>query len=392
MNLIDVAAVLLIGVTALLAWRAGLVAQAFGLLGAGVGIAAVVLAAPLAADFLDTLDPLLRPIVVLLAFFLAMGIGQAVGGRVAAALRPRRPGALQSIDSLGGGAFGLLQGIVFVWLIGGILVSAPFPRISVEARQSTILRELDARLPSPVSLMGEIARVLDATGLPEVFAGIVPAPPPGVEGPEGREAEQIAATARASTVRVEANACLQLQTGTGFSIAPGTFITNAHVVAGSADVELSLDGRLDRHDAEVVLFDPTLDLAVLHAPGLELPALSFADEDPERGDRGASLGHTGGGRLRAVPAVVNRTLGALGLDIYGRATVRREIVELRADVAPGDSGGPLLLADGTVGGVIFSESRTDRTIGYALTPSSVADALAEGGDLRGTVDTGTCRD
>ncbi len=56
----------------------------------------------------------------------------------------------------------------------------------------------------------------------------------------------------------------------------------------------------------------------------------------------------------------------------------------------GDSGGPLVLTDGTIGGVVFAEARTDEEVGYALTPSSVADAIAPALDQTGNVDTGAC--
>ena len=51
------------------------------------------------------------------------------------------------------------------------------------------------------------------------------------------------------------------------------------------------------------------------------------------------------------------------------------MLELRAAIEPGASGGPLVLPNGTVGGVVFAESRTDETVGYALDPAAVALAI-----------------
>ena len=62
----------------------------------------------------------------------------------------------------------------------------------------------------------------------------------------------------------------------------------------------------------------------------------------------------GGGRLTVVPAAVADRYQATGRDIYGTDRVRREILELRAEIDRGDSGGPLILEDGTVGGVVFA--------------------------------------
>ena len=98
-----------------------------------------------------------------------------------------------------------------------------------------------------------------------------------------------------------------------------------------------------------VLFDPSLDVAVLYAPDLDAPALRFATTDPERGAEGASLGYAGGGPLVVLPAAVAGAYQATGHDIYDGALVTREIIELRAAIEPGDSGGPLVLEDGTIG-------------------------------------------
>ena len=65
-------------------------------------------------------------------------------------------------------------------------------------------------------------------------------------------------------------------------------------------------------------------------------------------------------------------------------------MELRATIERGDSGGPFVLADGTVGGVIFAQSKTDSSVGYALAPASVRDAIANSLTATQSVDTGEC--
>lgn len=81
----------------------------------------------------------------------------------------------------------------------------------------------------------------------------------------------------------------------------------------------------------------------------------------KRGQPGATLGYPGdrGGRAEYGPAAVQQRLNATGLDIYGRDTVTREVYELRASVRQGDSGGPFVLPNGRVGGVIFAASTTN---------------------------------
>jgi S1-C subfamily serine protease len=277
-----------------------------------------------------------------------------------------------------------------VWLIGGLLGLVSIAGLGAEARQSLVLRVLDSRLPSPVVLAAELGRLIQAAGLPDVLVG-APAPiEVPSDGPTAQEAEQIAGPARGSTVRVEAIACGKFFSGTGFAVTRDHFVTNAHVVAGSEQVWISFDGSLDRYEATVVDFDPGLDAALLYVPGGDTAPLTLADALPSRGELAAALGFTGGGRERLIPGVISRTLSALGRDIYGSSVVAREIIEMRLDVSPGDSGGPVLLQDGTVGGVTFSESRENPLIGYALSPTAVSSTIAD--MLRNTapVATGAC--
>jgi S1-C subfamily serine protease len=131
-------------------------------------------------------------------------------------------------------------------------------------------------------------------------------------------------------------------------------------------------------------------VAVIRADALRLPALVLAPLAPERGAVGAALGYPNGSGLTALPAAVTALIKARGRDIYGEAPIVRDVLELRAAIEPGDSGGPLILPDGTVGGVVFAESRTDETVGYALDPEAVAVAILPGIGETDPADTGPC--
>ena len=138
-------------------------------------------------------------------------------------------------------------------------------------------------------------------------------------------------------------------------------MTNAHVVAGAdADGIRVSDAGGPVFDAMPVVFDPTLDIALLaRRPSSTCRRSRFATPIPSAAAIGAALGYPGGGPLTILPAAVSDRYPATGLDIYGDDRVRREILELRAAIDRGDSGGPLVLANGTVGGVVFAESRTN---------------------------------
>ena len=77
-------------------------------------------------------------------------------------------------------------------------------------------------------------------------------------------------------------------------------------------------------------------------------------------------------------------------DIYGNGTVIREVFSIRALVRPGNSGGPLVDADGEVLGVIFAASVTDNDTGYALTAEQVRESAARGVTSDREVSTGDC--
>jgi S1-C subfamily serine protease len=89
-------------------------------------------------------------------------------------------------------------------------------------------------------------------------------------------------------------------------------------------------------------------------------------------------------------AAVSREIHAVGRDIYDQHQVTRDVLELHATVERGDSGGPFVLADGTVGGLVFAQSRSDADVGYALSPTAVSSRIAGGIGRTGAVDTGDC--
>jgi S1-C subfamily serine protease len=391
-NIVDVLALVLIGVAIVFGRRSGFVVQALALVGLLGGLALVVIVAPLIAGLVADASALVRAGAVIVVLGVLVFGGQAIGSIIGGRIKQRiGRGIAGGLDSGGGAVFGFVRGLFLVWLLGGLLGVVPVAGLSVQAGQSLIVRTLQSRFPSPVVLAAQLGQLVESAGLPDIFVGAPPPPeslPAGVPSPA--QAETLVADARGSTVRIEATACGNFVSGSGFAINAHHVVTNAHVVAGSGEVWISFDGQLERYRATVVLFDPELDAALLYAPDLRLVPLTLAAAGPERGVQAAALGFTGGGNMRTVPAVVSRELDALGRDIYGTNVVERRVVELRADVRPGDSGGPLLIAGGQVAGVTFSESGSDPEIGYALTPDAVAGAIAPALTSETAVDTQEC--
>jgi S1-C subfamily serine protease len=390
-NPFDAAAIALVVFAFIAGLRSGVFPQLGGLVGAAIGGGGALLALPSLHSVVDPLDPPVRALLVVGGLILAVAAGEGIGSALGHGLSARLDhGVLGSLDRGAGGLLGIAQGLLIVWLAGGLLAAGPVPRASAWAQTSVVVRGLNTVLPPPTALVAGLGRILDASGLPQVFIGLEPFPAQPVPTPTTAEAERIAAAAEISTVRVTADACDFEVTGTGFAVAAGYLVTNAHVVAGSRRTTVTPEGGNLSLGARVVLFDPALDIAMLYVPELNAPALRFASVDPARGADGAALGHPLGGPLVVIPAGVTGRYPAKGRDIYGVATVDRTIIELRAQVERGDSGGPLVLADGTVGGVVFAESKSDDAVGYALSPTTVSGRVTPAIGRTSAVNTGAC--
>jgi S1-C subfamily serine protease len=388
-NLFDLVALGILVIAVIAGVRTGALPQVGGISGAILGLVLVLNLAPWLLDVTRGLEPIPRALVVLGVALGAVIVGEAVGSGIGRTLSDRvSHGVLTGVDRFFGGLLGAAQAILIIWLAGGLLAMGPFPTLARAASQSGSVRVMDAYLPPPTEVVGEIAGVLDSSGLPDVFVGLEPIPLMAVETPSRPEVERIARAAQAGTARITTRACGIQVNGTGVLVARGYVVTNAHVVAGATTIRVAIGS--DIADATPVLFDPDLDVALLYAPGLAGTPLRFAARDPDRGAMGAALGYAGGGPLVVLPAAVSGSYPATGRDIYGKARVTRQILELRAAVDPGDSGGPLVLQDATVGGLVFAESRTDPAVGYALTPTTVSARIAPALGRTGSTNVGEC--
>jgi S1-C subfamily serine protease len=389
-NLFDVLVLCLVIAAVLIGISSGALPQVGGLLGAFAGAVAAITILPALETPLGRVPIEYRPIAVLGGLLLVVGLGEAIGSGVGRAIAVRlRGGVLGTLDRALGGVVGAAQAILVVWLVGGLLAAGPMRGLALQAQTSFIVRGLSGVLPPPTEIAAELGTLLDDTGIPDLFVGLDPLPAPDVDRPTDPAARAIAAAATASTFRISAATCQFTSSGSGFAIARGYVVTNAHVVAGATTIRIRAQNG-PTLDAVPVFDDPDLDIALLWAPALDAPALRFAASDPRRGATGATLGFPHAGALTIEPAAVSAAYTANGRDIYGEQRVTRTILELRSVVDQGDSGGPLILTDGTVGGVVFAEARTDPNVGYALTPTKVATAVAPAIGRTGQVDTGAC--
>lgn len=391
MNLVDGVAIAVGVLAAFRGWRRGFLGQLLELGGGFIGLIAGISLGPSIADAFTDEPGVGAALISIFAVLIGVSIGQTIGFLIAhrssAAVERAK---LDGVDSGLGAGFGVLVWVVSFWLIGSLLVHGPSQPLARALRSSTLLRTTNTLLPEPPNVLAYLRQYLSTSGFPQVFAGLPRLSEP-VDLPSQREARRAIRAGQDSTVRVVLEACGGIQLGSGWVLDDDSVVTNAHVVAGGRDVTIQ---QLDGTDASgrVVLFDPQTDLAIVQSSGISAPPLRLEPQIQERGTIGAALGFPGdrGGEFDPQPAAVQNSYEATGRDIYGRSLVTREVYELRSDVRQGDSGGPFVLENGSVAGVVFAASTTERDVGYALTGAEVQDELREGAGRTEPVGTGSC--
>jgi S1-C subfamily serine protease len=168
--------------------------------------------------------------------------------------------------------------------------------------------------------------------------------------------------------------------GSGFVVdGAGDIVTNQHVVDGARSITVRFwNGK--RYTARLVTTDASLDLAVIRvdAPSAVLHPLTLADSSTVHvGDPVVAIGSPFGLQETVTSGIVS----ALHREITStnNATIENAI-QTDAAINHGNSGGPLLNAQGRVIGVnaqIASESGGSDGVGFAVPASSVRTLLAQ---------------
>ena len=389
MNLVDLAAAVIVLLAAVFGYRIGLVRQLGGLLGATLGIGLVILAIQSLSTELAQLGDLGRVLGVVAALLVAGFAGQAIGSQIGSRIASGNEDGFGGTTNRWAGAFlGGAEGVVLVWLLSSVITVVPDPGLARMAQKSTTVQTLTDIAPAPAALAQQFTDSLAGVDFGLLFDGVIPQPAAPSKLPANARVRQVAQKAEPSVVKVVRTGCGLQGVGSGAVIANGYVITNAHVIRGGTWIQVEKDGR--RYDATPVRMDRKLDAALLFVPELTAPALKWTTVDPSRGDQGAVLGYPGGGPFTAGAASVSRDITAVGRDISGSSSVSRQVLELRAKVEPGNSGGPMVLLDGTIGGLVFAESPDNPRVGYALAPSDVTSSINPAIGRTTAVGTGSC--
>lgn len=390
MNALDIVLLVCVACYALAGYRRGFLvgsASTIGLLGGGFA------GVELAPRLLDGFDPGfgLSVTAFLLVLVGAFG-GQAIGRFIGSQLRRRvtwRPARV--IDALSGSALSVVAMLLIAWVLGVAASGVPLGGFNAEVRGSTVLGGVDKVLPGDSEqVLSAFNSLVDSSKFPRYLEPFVTERIQSVPAPSSAIANRAAvASARASVVKVlgVAASCGRTLEGTGFVYRNGRVMTNAHVVAGVDHPVVRLDGT--DHRADVVYYDPSTDIAVLHVPDLTAPALMFGGRVGS-GDSVAVLGYPENGPYDVEAGRVRDRQTLRSVDIYGDNTVSRDTYSIRALVRRGNSGGPLVTPGGRVVGVVFAASIVDARTGYALTAQQVAKAAVRGESSNAAVDTGGC--
>ena len=389
MNVLDWLLVVLVLTYALSGYWQGFITGAFATAGLLVGGLIGVGVAPLA---LGDADPsVLVSLGALFIVILCASLGQAVLQFTGSRIRDRitwQPA--RALDAVGGAALSAAAVLLVAWALGVAVAGSGITGITGQVRNSAVLARVDGLLPASAdSALGAFNDVVGSGFFPQYldpFAPerIVEVPP----GPRRLLADPDVEDAQAAVLKIRGtNDCGRGVEGSGFVYADGRVMTNAHVVAGVDEPEVEVGG--DTVAAEVVHYDPDLDVAVLALDTSAQPTLAF-DQDAAEREGVAILGYPLDGPYDVQAGRIRAEQRLRSPDIYGDGSVIRQVFSLRGLVRPGNSGGPIVTSTGEVAGVVFAASVQDQDTGYALTAEQVAQSAATGVSRTDPVDTGDC--
>lgn len=182
--------------------------------------------------------------------------------------------------------------------------------------------------------------------------------------------------------------------GTGVIFTPdGYVITNAHVISEGKSCAIILDTGY-MYDAQLVGYDTTQDLAVLHAvDAQDLPTATFGDSDRLAvGETVYAIGNPLGVELRGT--FTNGMVSAVNRDVSVSGGGTMTMIQTTAALNSGNSGGPLINEAGQVIGIntmkmsntSWEEEATVEGLGFAIpisTASFVINDLIATGEFRG---------
>ena len=148
-------------------------------------------------------------------------------------------------------------------------------------------------------------------------------------------------------------------TGSGVVIGKGFVLTNYHVVEDASSLRVTVtddNGNTDEYAATLVAYDDALDIAIVYATDLDLPAVTLGDSDTlQVGDWAINIGNPLGFTKTTTVGVVsalNRAIESESYDKYGRkSTTTNAMIQVDAAINSGNSGGGMFNVNGELMGI-----------------------------------------
>lgn len=378
MTTVDWAIAVFTFLLALWGFRQGLIVGLLGLAGLVVGAALGSRLAPviLEGGSSSPYAPMFALLGAVLLGSLVLAVSTSLGANLRAAA-VRGPFG-EVADGIGGALLMSALALGMIWVLGAVVLYLPGAEsMRRDVQRSLLLGGINDFMPPS----GPLIQALHRIGPLPAFA----TSPGGIAAPDaGAGASPRVRDASASVVKVAGTACGVGVMGSGWVIAPGTVVTNAHVIAGQSDTRVETnDGQVV--DATPIAYNPRNDISVLSAP-VDLPVLPIL-AGARQGAGAAVIGYPNDGPLTISPARAGQTRRVFGEDAYGSGPFEREMLTLRGRVRHGNSGGPILDRQGRVLGTVFA-STTQGPPGGLATPNPVVRRIVAGAS--GEVDTGPC--
>ena len=368
--------------------RNGFLVTLGGIAGFAAGAVAAFVSVPIVSGLVEDSGWRLTAIVAtaVLLMIVGNGLGTMIGRRIRSVV-PFSP--LRAADRLVGGGVNVVVSALVMSMLAFSIGALGVPFVSQQLAESKVIRFIDGVTPMPVKAsMAQLRSAVIGEGIPTLLDGFGQSQPVAV--PDTSTDTPALNKAAASVLKIAGTAyqCGQNQTGTGFVVAPGRVVTNAHVVAGVDEPVVETPGGRAL-PGRVVYFDSQHDLAVVAVDGLRSEPLALAADLPS-GSAAAFAGYPHGGPFQSKPATVQDIATVLVPDIYGKNASPEDVYRLAGDVQPGNSGGPLLTMDGQVAGVVFAKATTESSLGFAITMNDLSPVAAQAPGLGSAVSSGQC--
>jgi serine protease Do len=174
--------------------------------------------------------------------------------------------------------------------------------------------------------------------------------------------------------------------GSGFIISgDGYILTNDHVAGNATKISVTLTTG-ETVEAKLIGSDPVSDIALLKISKTGLPYVNFGNSDNSIiGEWVIALGNPFGlFEINDKPTVTVGVISALNMKVQAEANrVYKEMIQTDASINAGNSGGPLINADGEVIGmntIIYTGSQYSQGsigVGFAISANRVRKILDE---------------